>query len=609
MPIILFLWAFASFIQAQEPVLSMNAPSRVSAGQAFEVSYSINVRGSKSFQAPAFKGLDILFGPMQSQSSSFQFINGKQSQTFTLSFSYRLRAPKEGEYDFGKASIEVDGKTYYSESFHLKVTRAEADAQPTAQGNRQTPDGQNRPQAQVNKDDLYIQAIPNKRNPYVGEQLILTYRIYTAIPVEQFSIYKTPSNKGFWTEELKIDPQDQKQEIINGKNFIYADIRKVALFAQEPGTHKLEPMEVEAIAQVPARSQPRRSRSIFDFFEDDFFSPMETIKKNLYTPTLSIQAKPLPEEGKPASFDGLVGDYEISFNYDKSRSFKTNEAITFRFKVGGKGNIEMIHAPFIQFPPDFEVYEPKISHDKNVDGSGVSGNATFEYIVVPRNAGVYKIPSFSYSFFNPSTGKYEEEQVPETVLNIEQGKLSDKTPETGRNVRVSKNDIEYIRTNASSWKPVGKHFLFSLGFWGSLLGEIAIFVLIVLFLRKNRQKRADLAGQKNRKASREAKKCLKKAERYLKENKKDEFHIEISQALWGFLCNKLNIPTAELSMENVRNELEKKQLEKDLVEEFIQTLSHCEYARFAPKSQGENSMNALYDEAWKAIYKIVGALK
>ncbi len=595
--------------QAQEePVLSLRAPSRVAAGQTFEVSYAINTRGSKNFQAPAFKGLDILFGPAQSQSSSFQFVNGRQSQSFSLSYTYQLRAPKAGSYDFGKASIEVGGKTYYSEPFTLTVTDAPQQAQPTQGANRSDSRPERTP-ATVNGEDLYIKASVSNRQPYVGEQVLLTYRIYTSIPVEQYSIYKTPSNKGFWTEELQVDPQSQRQENINGKQFVSADIRKVALFAQQAGAHTLEPLEVEAVAQVQAPRRARQSRSIFDMFEDDFFgSPTELVKKDLRSQSIRIQARPLPDENRPASFDGLVGEYSLSFDYDRSQKPKVNDALTFTFTVAGKGNIEMIHAPSVQFPPDFEVYEPRVSHKKTVDEDGVSGAATFEYIVVPRHAGAYKIPAFSYAFFNPATGKYMEKRVNEIVLEIEAGKDAGYT-HAQNGTQTHGQDIAYIQTGVPSWKATGKNFLFSGLFWLCLAGEALLFAATLLLLSRNRKLQADVVGMKNRKAAKEAKRCLRKADRFLQENKSDEFHVEISQALWGFLSGKLNIATADLSMDNVRTELEKRNIEPALTDSFIQTLSHCEYARFAPGAHDREQMKKLYDEALDAVYKMVGAIK
>lgn len=613
----IFFLTVLSLSWGQQPVLSLHAPSTVYAGQAFEISYSINVSGSKSFKAPAFKGLDILYGPMQSQSSSIQFINGKRSQSFSLSYTYQLRAPQEGNFDFGKASIVVDGTTYYSEPFSLKVT-ASPDPAPQGQTGRSSSDPRSRPSeseewkpAEIDGSDLFVSAHVNKRTPYVGEQILLNYRIYTSIPVDQFSIYKTPSNKGFWIEELKINPQEQNQEVIDGKTFVYADIRKVALFAQEAGKHTLDPIEVEALAQVPSQQRRRRSNSIFDIFDDAFFTPMETVKKTLRSKSIQINAKPLPEEGKPASFDGLVGNFQIAFDYDKGQEYKTNEAITFRFTVSGSGNIEMIHPPRIQFPPDFEVYEPKITHDKSVSASGVTGKATFEYIVIPRNPGVYKINAFEYSFFDPKAEKYVTTTLPEMVLKIEKGSgagsAESASPASG--FQLLSNDIEYIRTETPKWMPQGKTFLFSPLFWSCITAELLLLAVFLFVYRKRLERNADLAGMKNRRASKEAKRCLKKAASFMKENKNDPFYIEISQALWGFLSNKLNIPPAELSMDTVREELLKRKISPELTEQFLSTLEHCEFERFSPQGGTARGMQAIYDEALDVIYKIIAALR
>ena len=619
------LLMFLGPVFAQEPVLSVQAPKSVPAGQVFEITYAINVRGSKSFQAPSFKGLEILYGPMQSQSSSFQFINGKRSQSFNLSFTYGLSAPEEGSYTLEPASIVVDGKTYQSETVTIEAGPArqasgnnrQGRAYPSSgnmsPGSQPGQAGQNRQSAsqrrqdlppEVSDQDLFILVQPDKTNPYVGEQVLLNYRIYTSVPVEQFSIYKTPSNKGFWVDELEVDPQSQQQEIIDGKPYVYADIRRVALFPQNDGSHTVEPMEVEALAQVSVQRQPT---SIWDIFDDPFFAPVQTVKKELKTKSLRINARSLPQEGKPLSFDGLVGQYDIHFDYEP-KILKTNEAITFRFVVEGKGNIDMIHAPQIQFPPDFEVYEPKISYDKKTDQNGVKGKAVFEYIVVPRHPGIYKVNAFSYSFFNPVSEKYVEENIPEMVLNVEAGKDAVlATPAQGEGQGGS--DIAYIKPTVSQWQPIGKNFLFSGAFWTFLLAELVLFGLFLLFQRLHAQNKADIAGLKNRKAAKEAKRCLKKAALLLKEQKKEDFFIEISQALWGFLANKFNIPPANLSMDTVRMELASHQVPDDLAEQFIRTLDHCEFERFSPQSSGSEGMKRMYEEAYEIIYKITGAIK
>lgn len=603
-----FLFLCLTALHAQEPVLHLSAPIKVEAGKPFEISYAINVRGSKNFQAPAFKGLDVMFGPAQSQSSSYQFVNGKASQSFSLSFTYQLRAPQPGSYHFGRASIMVDGKKYQSEPFDLEVVPAyQNNAQPQQSRAQQSRQAQQNTSGEVGDKDLFLTASVNKNAPYAGEQVLLTYRIYTAVPVEQYSIYKTPSNKGFWTEEIKVESDRQEQEVIDNRLYIFADVRKVAVFAQEAGPHTMEPMEIEAVAQVQAPQ--RRSNSIFDLFDDAFFAPTQSVKKNLRSKAIHLTAKPLPMEGRPAGFDGLVGDYQIEFNHDQKQEIRANEALTFTFTVRGKGNIEMIHAPQIQFPPDFEVYEPKISHDKQVTSSGVSGSATFEYIVVPRNRGVYKINSFRYSFFNPQTERYVEKTFPEIMLNVAQGKDVPQADASSPHTTGLANDIEYIRTETGLWQKADQGFLFSPLFWLVFLGELALAGLFLWVYRKHLKQNADVVGRKNRKAAKEAKKCLRKAELLLDEKHKEAFYIEISKALWGFLSNKLNIAQSDLSLDNARIGLTEKQVSEALTNQFVKTLEHCEFERFSPQPTGLNGMKAVYAEAEDILYRIIAALK
>ena len=233
----------------------------------------------------------------------------------------------------------------------------------------------------------------------------------------------------------------------------------------------------------------------------------------------------------------------------------------------------------------------------------------FEYIVVPRHPGVYKIDAFSYSFFNPSTGKYEEKDIPEIVLNVEAGKNATMNPNSSPGSKRTGGDIEYIKPTVDKWHAIGKNFLFSAAFWSCMGAEILLFGLCLLFFRLHAKIKADLAGLKNRKAAKEAKRCLKKAAFLLKEGKREDFFIEISQALWGFLSNKFNIPPANLSMDTVRDELGKRQVADDLSTQFIQTLDHCEFERFSPQASRVEGMKKMYEEAYAIIYKITGAIK
>jgi hypothetical protein len=257
----------------------------------------------------------------------------------------------------------------------------------------------------------------------------------------------------------------------------------------------------------------------------------------------------------------------------------------------------MVTPPEIVFPPDFEVYEPQINSDKNANSAGVSGSMTFEYTVIPRSAGRFIIPSFNYTIFNPSKQKYETTTISEISLDVAQGK---ETASTHSNRKI-KGDIEYIKTNTPKFKTTGDKFFLSSTFFILVIAIIILFVAAVITFRKYVKKQLDVVGIRNRKALREAKKILKKASKFMTAGKQDEFHTAISVALWGFIANKLNIPTAELSRDTVRGILEFKELNPEYITQFIQTLDDCEFVRFAPKGNAAKDMQEIYDKAINVI--------
>ncbi|MDR1973185.1 MAG: BatD family protein [Bacteroidales bacterium] len=592
--ILFFISAILSFTQAiaQEPALTANAPKQVYEGDNFQVQFSFDAGGVSDFKAPPFKGFNILGGPFQSQSSSSSYINGKVSRSINISFTYQLGALKAGTYPIGSASVTAQGKQYKSSPFTITVLAASS--RPQSNQPQASPSTQQQPSAEsvnISDKDLYLRVTANKSNPYKGEEVIITYKLYTSVSLAENSIDKIPSFKGFWSEELG-EVTDRKQEIIDGKKFFVFTFRKVAVFPQEAGALTLDPMEMTALVQV--QTARRRTGSIFDIFDDPFFTPFQNVEKKIKSNSLVLHVKELPED-----FNGTVGDFSVTFDYDAAKQHVSGEAMTFKFSVSGHGNIEMITPPDIIFPPDFEVYQPQITSDKNVSVSGVSGSMTFEYTVVPRSSGRFIIPSFDYTIFDPSEKKQKTTTIPEISLDIAQGKENSGMSIYG--TRPVRGDIEYIKTNTPSFKPVGSKFFLSLDFFILIAVVILLFIAAVISFRSHAKKQLDIVGIKNRKALKEAKKCLKKAEKFMNASRRDEFYTEISLALWGFISNKLNIPPAELSMDTVREVLSSKNLSSEYTEQFIQTLNDCEFARFAPKGNAQKDMAEIYNKALKVI--------
>ncbi len=588
----------SSFSIAQGVKFVASAPAQVGVGNQFRVTFSVNSQGS-NVQLPAFRDFTLLSGPSQSHSTSMQNINGQVSQTIDISYTYILQAIKEGKFAIPAASINVGGKTYKSNTLTIEVVKG-TPQQAQQQGNRGQQQ-QSQPQTNVSSKDIFLLAVANKTQPYQGEEVLVSYKLYISIPVLQYSISKLPINTGFWSNELTDKKGNLRQynEVYNGKQYTVADIRKIAVYAQKSGKMSIDPLKMEVVAQV---RQQRQSRSIWD----DFFggASVENVKKELSSNLVSFNVKSLPEP-RPNGFTGAVGNYTVNCKIDKTDS-KTNEPITITFTVSGKGSLNVLDAPVFEFPTDFEVYDPKINDKIVTNQNGVSGSRTFEYLLIPRNPGKFKIKSLDFAFFDPSKGSYSTYKTPEFELNIAKGNgytgqvtnLVDQ-----KDVKYLGNDIRFIKNDSDKLISKSNIFFFSILYWILLLLPILLFIAFLYFYRKQIKMRRNKALMRNRKASKLARKRLSKADNYLKNNNKEAFYIEISHVLWDYVADKCNIPLSTLSSETIRGKLEKHEMSEELINELILVIDDCEFARFAP-GDPTSMMQLIYEQAYKTIIAI-----
>jgi len=594
----------STVLYAQEPKLTLSAPSTVSSGQAFQVTFSVNAQGS-GFRGPTFKGFDVLSGPNQSISSSSQISNGAYIQSINLSFIYYIQAPAEGTYTIGPASIKVGGKVLESNSATIKVVKGQAPQQNQA-GRQSHPQQQVQQGGTLGANDVFVKAFVNKNNPIKGEQVIVTYKIYRQVQIAQLSLTKLPSNKGFWAEDLVEENKNPKQttEYINGKQYAVTEIRKVALFPQESGKLTVDPLELDIWALIQA--QRKRGNSIFDmFFDDPFSNTTQTVKKKLVSNALSINVRPLPAATQPNNYTGAVGNFTFRSSIDK-KDLKANEAITFKYTISGSGNIKLIDKLTPLFPPDFEVYDPKITDNIQHTENGVSGTKTFEYLVIPRTAGIYKVQPVSFSYYDLGKNSYVTLNSQEYTINVAKGDPNSEgmgfSATNQEDIKYLSNDIEHIKTKPFKLNPKGSFFFQTPLYWLFLILPLGFFAIAVIIRRKNIKRRSDLNLIRNRKATRTSKKKLRKAEIFLKKNEVSKFYDEIAHALWGYLSDKFMIPLSELSMDSVNEALCTKNVREDIVSDFIKALNHCEFARFAPGDSSRN-MHEVYREALEIISK------
>lgn len=578
-----------------------SAPDAVAVGDQFRLSYTITTKKVRDFQAPSMKGFDVLMGPSRSEQSSVQSINGKTTSTSRITFTYILMANAEGEYTIPGASITADGNQMISNSVNIKVLPRDNAASSQGGGNVSA---NGRGKAIAN-NDLFITATVNKTNVYEQEAFLLTYKIYTAVDLRMFENVKLPDFKGFHSQEVEL-PNNRRWglEHYKGRNYQTTIYCQFVLFPQQSGKLTIEPARFDAsIAQMLEVDDP------FEAFFNGGNNYVE-IKKTLMTPRLEINVKPLPT-GKPADFSGGVGEFELSSSVSTTQ-VKTNDAVTLKIVISGTGNLKLLSDPTIEFPADFEVYDPKVDNKSRLTNEGLSGSKVIEYLVIPRTAGIYKIPSVKFSYFDIKSRSYKTLSTEEYTINVDKGEgnaqqvISNFTNK--EDLKVLNEDIRFIKQGDVELTKKGEFFYGTTSYWMFYIIPAFIFIVFFVIYRKRIAANSNIAHMRTKKANKVAVKRLKLAGKLLSENKKNEFYDEVLKALWGYISDKLNIPLSRLSKDNVEEELQNYGVKEELIQEFIAALNNCEFARFAPGNDNQ-AMDKVYTASLEVISKMENSIK
>ena len=607
--ILAFLFLAVHSLDAQNDVTFKTiCKKQVSVGEQFQVSYELNGDG-KDFKSPNFTNFEIIGGPFSSTSSSVQIINGSVSRTNTQTFSFHLRAIKEGKYTIPQASITVDRKRITSEPCEINVVASST-------GNNYSNDnaGNNKSQSITNNKEVFLEAVPNKKKVYLGEQIMLTYRIFYTIPISQLSVSKSPSYSGFWTKDITNNNGSLQQSSINRDGQLYnvATIQEIVLFPQKTGTLTIDPLDITCLAQI--RQQKNRSYGydpFEDFFGDVLGGSYTNVRKDIKSQPIEIEVMPLPNTNKPSSFKGAVGQYTFTSKIDKT-DLKVNEAFTLTLTISGKGNIELLELPKPSFPPDFEVYDPKITSSIKDSGLGISGSKTAEYIVIPRVSGDFTLEKTEFSYFNPSLERYETLQSVSHKIQVQKGdgNTNNSTIYTPgqADIKYLGSDIRHINTNDKKLNTDKKTFFLSNFYIIIICFMFVVFIAALIAHKKINKFNKNEVLSKNKRATKIAKKRLMNAHTYLKSNDQNRFYEEFSQAIWGYISDKLNISRSQLSMETVKEIMLGKYVSENIVNEFVDVLNDCEFARFAPGDTNKK-MDELYHKGIELITKAEKILK
>ena len=579
---ILILLLFIANLTFAQEFTAIVSKKNVEVGEEFQIIFSANGSASE-FKAPNLLGLRKISGPNKSSSSSMQIINGTINSSKTTSFSYYVSALSEGELTIPAATIKIEGKKIQSQPIKITVKKADPNKKSGFQIG----------------DNVKVEVEVSRRNIFQGEQVLVSYKLFSKINLADISITQFPNLNGFWNEEIETNSKAKVQNI-DGVNYRVWEINKSMLTPQKSGDLKIDPMKINITVQLKSQN---RSGDIFGMFNN-----YKNVVEEIQSKQITIKVKDLPPN-PPASFNGAVGVFKLRSKTDKKIA-DANTAINYEIELSGSGNLHLIDNIPVNFPDDFEVFDPEKKDKSFTSKNGIKGKLLFNYLIIPRYQGEYEIPSQEFSFFNLRTKKYETLKT--NAINIEVNKGNYQ-----KNVIASSKQL--LDENSQSLSPIKTKSEFKLinkgewyqQWWYILLLALPVLLTVAAGIRQTYIRIIDKnpIDRKYRKSLKIAQKRLKNAEIFLKNDKKQRFYEEIEKSLLNYFSQKFNTEIADLSKEKISEIFIERMIDKDILSKYISILEDCEYCRYSPASIENNNLNNAYNKASGIIIEIEKQLK
>ena len=531
-----------------------------------------------NFNPPSFNGFTVVGGPNQSVSNSW--INGVR--TYKKTYSYFLAPKSRGKFTIGQASIEIQGEIYKTTPVKVEITAA-----------IDKPKDPNDP-SYIASNNIHLVAEVSNTSPYLNEAITVVYKLYVAptTGVDNWREIDIPRYDDFWSQNIDTKGQRVESGTYKGEDYRYLVLRKTVLYPQRTGKLNIEPLSLNVSVQVPTNRR--------DIFGGRL---MSRVNRTVSAGNRTINVKPLPEEGKPADFSGAVGDFSFKVTTSKTELDAT-ESLQAKVEVRGKGNLKLFNLPKIKLPSSLEVYEPEHKENISTTSRGMQGSISDSYTIVPQYKGKYPLSGVSFSYFDLKTETYKRLTSDDIIINVLNGPTNTSSQAAGGSnanmkqaVVSNTSQFAFIKTQTDLVAPQNAYFFKSTLFWSLLLGPFLAIPLVVLVRRKKAIRDADISGNKIRKADKLARKYLKGAKREL--GKKEAFYEALEKALHNYLKAKLQIETSDLSKDKIQSLLLERNVDAQVVNDFIAIFENCELARYTPITNV--TMQADYDKAAKTI--------
>ncbi len=600
------LLAISSFAKGTT-TFTTNAPMQVAVGETFRIEFTLNASpDDDSFTPPSLAGFDVLAGPAISQGSSIQIINGSMTKSVNYTYTYVVVASKAGTNTISSAKVEVDNKPYSTKPLPIEVVkeRESTSAQGSQQGSQQSAANQG---DRIAEDDVLLRTVVSRRSLFKGEPLRATIKLYSRVSIAGADNQKMPSFNGFWSQDIKGQDREIQRETYNGKVYETQTLADYLLYPQQSGELSIDPASMTIIAQVRVKSN-----NYDPFFGGGY--EIINVRRSVATPKITIDVKELPA-GAPASFSGAVGDFSLDCTLTPD-SLEVNSSIAYTVRISGRGNLSLIQAPSVEIPSSFEQYNVKTTESINTNQYGASGYKQFEYPIIPRSEGEFKLSPTTFTYFDTSSMSYRTLEAPTFDLLVSpdksQGGAQDEAATVRRSlsredVKLLGEDIRFIKIENTKFKSHTTPFILSKDYYFCLGTLIVLFVVFYFIKRRNIKESQNSILVKGKRANKVAIQRFKAANGFMKSRDERSFYKEVLSALWGYMSDKFNIPVANLTKESVRKELAKRGASQEVIGAFSEIITVCDEAQYSQVASAQ--MSEVYNSALRLISDIETQIK
>ena len=577
--LLIIAWSGVHSALSQVQFTAKASRDKIGINERVKITFTVNKPGD-NFTPPDFENFNKVGGPNQSVSQ--QFVNGKSS--YKLSFTYFLEPQKRGKLTVNQATINIDDKIYKTSPVTIDVGKAV-----------DKPNDENAIKKREALNGIHLVAEISKANPYLNEPVYVVYKLYVSrnTNVRNSRAVDNPDFENFWSRNIDNDQLNVKNGSFGGEPYRYVELRKTVLYPQKTGELKINPLTLNISVEVPTNRRDIFGRRLY-----------ETVEHRVSANTKTINVKPLPQKGKPASFTGAVGEFSIDTSTDRTE-IKQGESTELELKISGRGNLQLINLPKVSSPPGLELYEPERKDNIKVNAKGMRGSVKNTYTLVGQNAGKFPLSPIEFSYFDPDTESYKTLSTDEIVINVEKTTNSissnnDETNEISQQTPVNKisgvSSFKFIKLDTDLKPKQSKSFFKSTTYWVLALSPIGLALgsLFFFLVKKNRPQEQNAITKKTQKL---AKKYLSEAKRNLDDP--NQFYQSLEMALYNFLKAKLNVSTSDITKKSVAEKLTKSGVSTENKDRFIELLSKCERARYATFESSQ------LDDDYKSAAKII----